>query len=259
MHAQKLEFGIWAGGTNYFGDLNTNANFQLVGPGAGIFVRNNLGTRFSFRHSFLWGQIEGRDDLSKNEFQRERNLSFKSNVMELSTNFEFNFLDFWLHKKSLRFSPYISVGIAVFYFNPKAYYEGQWYELQPLGTEGQNDENYTGRKRYSLFQLAIPIGGGIKYAFDRNWAIGIDFGNRRTFTDYLDDVSTTYVSPISLPDGDLGIAYALSDRSTEIGEKKGEPGKQRGTSARKDDYFFFGITFSYTINSTLCPKPYGIY
>lgn len=256
LYAQKVEVGVWLGGANYFGDLNTNTSFQKIGPAAGIFLRNNIGTRFSVKHSFMWGRIEGTDALSKNQFQKQRNLSFRSMIYEVGSQFEFNFLDFLNRDKKFWVSPYISAGICVFFFNPQANYHGRWYDLQPLGTEGQNDPNYTGRKRYKLYNVAFPIGGGIKVACTRHLSIGIDVQVRKTLTDYLDDVSTTYVNPVSLPEGDKGIAYKLMDRSGEVGDQVGKPGYQRGTSKKKDDYLMMGITMSYVFGSQVCPKPY---
>jgi hypothetical protein len=254
--AQKIEIGIMGGGANYTGDLNTNTSFQKIGPSAGIFMRNNIGTRFSFKHAFAWGRISADDALSKNDFQKQRNLSFRSDIFEISEMFEFNFLDFLLKSKKYFISPYISTGICVFFFNPQAFYQGKWHNLQPLGTEGQNDPNYSGNKKYKLYNIAIPIGGGVKVACNRYWSIGIDIQNRVTFTDYLDDVSKNYVSPISLPDGNRGIAYKLMDRSGEKGEVIGKPGYQRGLSEKNDHYMFFSFTLSYTFNSKACPKPY---
>ncbi len=255
-YAQKIEVGTWVGTAHYFGDLNTQLAFHLPGPAAGVFMRNNIGTRFSFKHSFIWGTIEGRDNLSKDPFFLQRNLSFKSQVFEISEIFEFNFLDFLNRNKKYWISPYIATGVAVFFFNPKTEYKGQWYDLQPLGTEGQNDPNYSGRKKYRLYNVAIPIGGGIKIAVSRHLSLGLDIQVRKTLTDYLDDVSTQYVSPVSLPDGDRGLSYALMDRSGEVGEKIGDPGYQRGTSYKFDDYLFMGVTASYVFGSQTCPKPY---
>ena len=252
---QKTEIGIWLGSANYFGDLNTTTSFEFLGPGGGVFLRNNLGTRVAFKHSVNFGIVAFRDDATKVPFQLQRNLSFKSNILELSSQFEFNFFTYNPVKDHQRFTPYLQTGFSVFFFNPKAEYQGQWVELQPLGTEGQNDADYTGRDKYKLVSYAFHIGGGIKYAFTRKWAIGIDVAVRKTLTDYLDDVSTTYVEPISLPGGDDGLSAALSDRSGEVGNPIGVPGYARGTSLKKDDFLMAGITISYTFINDKCPWP----
>ena len=260
--AQIHEFGVWAGGTNYFGDLNTQTSFKFVRPGAGAFYRYNIKYRGGWKTSINWGQVEFDDAKTNIAWNRQRNLSFKSDIFDITTQIEFNFFKF--DKANAKgkhwWTPYLGTGLTVFFFNPKAQYNGQWYYLQPLGTEGQNDASYSGVKKYRLFSLAIPIVGGFKFSFKRNWNIGIEAGVRKTFTDYLDDVSGKYPSYASLPGGSTGLAAALSDRSGQNGgEKIGQPGYQRGQSPKFDDYVFVGITFSYTIMKLQCPTPNNTY
>ncbi len=188
-NAQNFEVGIWAGGANYFGDLNTNASFVMTRPAGGVFLRNNFNTRWVLKSSVSFGQLAFDDRKSPNSFNRQRNLHFRSNVAEIAAMLELNFLEFNKKKEQYWFSPYFTIGFAAFYFNPQAQYQGDWYFLQPLGTEGQNDPSYSGVKKYRLVNFAIPIGGGLKFSVNRNWNIGV-FGDLRvTFTDYLDDVS----------------------------------------------------------------------
>ena len=71
-------------------------------------------------------------------------------------------------------------------------YYSQWIDLQPLGTEGQGTTAYPDRKKYSRTQIAIPMGGGVKISLNDNLNIAFSFSARKTYTDYLDDVSTTY-------------------------------------------------------------------
>lgn len=253
--AQNFELGTWVGGANYFGDLNDNASFNMIRPAGGVFLRNNFNTRWVLKSSISFGQVAFDDKKSNNAFNRQRNLQFRSNVGEIAVMMELNFLEFNKQKKQQWFSPYFTVGFAAFYFNPQAEYNGKWYYLQPLGTEGQTDPSYSGIKKYRLVNFAIPVGGGFKFSINRNWNIGV-FGDLRvTFTDYLDDVSGVYPSPLSLPQGSQGLAYALSDRSGEVGESIGEPGKQRGTSTKNDFYLFTGISVSYTFFRLKCPTP----
>jgi len=253
--AQNFEVGSWIGGANYFGDLNSNSSFAMVRPAGGIFLRNNFNTRWVLKSSISFGQVAFDDKKSANGFNRQRNLHFKSNVGEIAAMLELNFLEFNKQKKQQWFSPYFTVGFAAFYFNPQAQYQDKWYYLQPLGTEGQTDPSYSGIKKYRIVNFAIPIGGGFKFSLGRNWNIGV-FGDLRvTFTDYLDDVSGVYASPLSLPLGSHGVAYALADRSGEVGEPIGDTGKQRGTSKKNDFYLFAGVSVSYTIFRLKCPTP----
>lgn len=258
--AQINEFGVMAGIGNYFGDLNTKTSFVHARPAAGVFYRYNIGTRAAWRTSLNYAWLEFYDSSTKIPRNLQRNLSFQSHVYDITTQFEFNFLKFDKTKKGKWFTPYIGVGFSVFFFNPRTKYNGQWVYLQPLGTEGQNDPSYSGVKKYKLFSFAIPIVGGFKFSFAHNWNVAIDAGVRKTFTDYLDDVSGTYPSYASLPGGSTGLAAQLSDRSAEVnGEKAGKPGYQRGQSPKKDDYLILGITISYTIMRERCPTPNGSY
>ncbi|MCB0537775.1 MAG: DUF6089 family protein [Chitinophagales bacterium] len=255
--AQNFEVGGYMGVANYFGDLNSNSSFNMVRPVGGVFLRNNFDTRWVLKSAIGFGQIAYDDKKSQNAFNRQRNLHFKSNILDLSVMLELNFLEFDKQKQNKWFSPYFTVGFAAFYYNPQAKYNGKWYYLQPLGTEGQNDPSYSGIKKYRLVNFAIPIGGGVKFSVNRNWNVGLLGELRVTFTDYLDDVSGVYPSPLSLPEGSQGIAYALSDRSGEVGEPIGKPGNQRGTSLKNDFYLFLGVSASYTFFRVKCPPLSG--
>ncbi|MCS6935617.1 MAG: DUF6089 family protein [Chitinophagales bacterium] len=259
--AQWHEFGAWGGISNYFGDLNTQTSFKFIRPGTGVFYRYHIRYRGAWKTSVNWGMVEFDDAKTNMAWNRQRNLSFRSQIYDISSMIEFNFFkyDKASVKRKYHFTPYIGTGISLFFFNPQARYKGKWYFLQPLGTEGQNDPSYSGVKKYRLFNFAIPLVGGFKFSFARNWNIGIEAGVRKTFTDYLDDVSGKYPSYASLPGGSTGLAAALSDRSGEVGEKIGRPGYQRGHSPKFDDYLMGGITLSYTIMPMQCPRPNGTY
>lgn len=252
--SQKNEFGTMLGLANYFGDLNYNASFESVRPMGAIFYKVNFDTRFALKSSFSYAQLAFDDKLSKNSFNRQRNLHFKTDVMEFAVMGELNFLDYNKIKKDKRFSPYFTMGIALFYFNPQAELLGEWHDLQPLGTEGQNDPSYSGVGKYKLIDFAIPIGGGFKYSIYKNWSIALFGEVRLTVNDYIDDVGGVYASPLSLPDGSRGVAYKLADRSGEVGTAIGSPGKQRFSSNKPDFYMFFGATLSYTIFKFKCPE-----
>lgn len=257
LFAQVHEVGAWGGIAHYFGDLNVNTSPVYARPSAGVYYRYNIKQRGAWRSNLGWGWLEFRDDATKVERNLQRNLSFRTQVFEVSTGIEFYFLKFDKTKKGKWFTPYLGVGAGIFFFNPQAEFNGRWIDLQPLGTEGQNDPSYSGVEKYRLFSFCIPITGGFKFSLPRGWNIGIEVGVRKTFTDYLDDVSGNYPSYASLPGGSTGLAAALSDRSGEVngGEKSGKPGYQRGQSPKKDDYLFGGITISYTFMDIICPSP----
>jgi hypothetical protein len=252
--AQQWEFGGWIGVSNYFGDLNTNTSFEYLGPGGGLILRNNFSNRWAYKTGLNVGVLAYEDLASAYPYQKARNLSFKTNVFELSNEMEFNFMRYEKERDEFKFTPYLTVGFSIFYFNPTAEFEGEKVNLRDLGTEGQ--KNPDGEKSpYSRINMAFIAGGGFKYAFRPMWALGVEVGVRRTFTDYLDDVSGIYPSGFSNGDGTSQLAENLSDRSIEIGEPIGIPGKQRGSSPKKDHFLFTGISLTYTILKVKCPSP----
>lgn len=249
--AQHLEAGILLGGANYVGDLSNNSSnlyLKETKPAAGIFVRQNFNDFVAVRLGFNWARISGQDANVKNDqFVHDRNLSFRTTLLEFGLMGEFNILGYQPYALSRPFSPYIFVGIAATKFNPKARYQGDWVELQPLGTEGQGMQGFD--SPYKKLAFSIPFGIGVKYALTDKLNIGLELGARPTFSDYLDDVSGNYVSYPELLAGNGQLAAALGNRTGELTEN-GEPvvvetGVKRGDSAKKDWYFILGVTVSY--------------
>ncbi|MBI1227343.1 MAG: outer membrane beta-barrel protein [Bacteroidetes bacterium] len=249
--AQHFEAGILLGGANYIGDLSNNSsNLYLKETkfAAGAFVRQNFNDLFAAKLGFNWARLSGQDaNVRNDDYIHDRNLSFRSSILEFSLVGEFNILGYQPYALSRPFSPYIFAGIAGTKFNPKARYLGNWEELQPLGTEGQGMEGFD--SPYKRFAFAIPFGVGLKYALTDRINLGLEIGARPTFTDYLDDVSGKYVSYPELMAGNGQLAAALGNRTGELNDN-GEPvivptGTQRGDNAKKDWYFIVGVTASY--------------
>ncbi len=276
---RRHEIGLFGGASYYSGDLNENAVIGELNPSFGVVYRYLYNERWAFRIHGMRGTISGDDANNKKEL-RSRNLMFRSPVTEFGVMAELNFLPFSPGDRGKNFTPYIFGGVAVFSFNPMARYEGPWsrttpgdpyvgwYELQPLGTEGQGSTEYPDRQPYSLTQVSIPFGMGIKWSISPSFGIGLEWGMRKTFTDYLDDVSTTYVDPSVLSAENTEIAMFLANRSFEIGggEEHGNQypvdaakemtGMQRGNSESDDWYSFLGITISFNIRGSraeICP------
>ena len=152
-----------------------------------------------------------------------------------------------------RFSPYAFAGLALYHYNPYAYNRSnQKTFLKPLSTEGQGISGYPDRQPYSLMQLAIPFGGGIKFAITENLRIGAEIGLRKLFTDYLDDVSKFYVDPVDLLAAKGQLAVDMSYRGDEVtGGSLVYPAKsvQRGNSKTKDYYYFTGLHLTYKLGN----------
>jgi len=255
---QEGEFGLGIGAAHYFGDLNTRARVNRPKIAAGIFFRKNFGNYIAARIVANYAQL-GYSDIynTQNEYMLRRNLSFNTNVWELSLRGDFNFFRFLPGDPEFNFTPYVSLGVGVFSYDPYAYLQGQKYFLRPLGTEGQGSSLYPDRKPYSSMAICFPVGVGIKYAFNERFNIGLEITHRFTTTDYLDDVSKTYVDPAvfpPLPDGSPSPAFLLSDRSYELGTPIGIKGRQRGVETNKDQFITAMIYFSFNLQSYKCPS-----
>jgi hypothetical protein len=241
--AQYRELGAFIGATNYKGDLHQESALVPTeyNPALGLFGRYNFSRTLAAKVSLTKGQITGMDANSKDPAIRNRNLNFRSDVVELSLQGEFNLLPFAIREGKTS-APYLFAGLAGYYFNPQAEMRGNWYDLQPLGTEGQG---MTNKARYSRYQVAIPFGIGFKFSLNNQINLGMEFGARRTFTDYLDDVSGLYPDILELEQVNPRAA-ALSFRTPEVNHHapSNPEGLYRGNPDDKDWYFFGGITMS---------------
>ncbi len=263
----EVHFGI--GATNFLGELGgadqvgTNGfkdlEFSVTKLAASLGLRYKLSPSIALNSHLSYGQVAGDDALTKEFFRNYRNLSFKSHIWEFNTNFEFAIIKEQLgHRYRLKgvrgqrgfeMMSYIFIGVGIFHFNPEAEYEGEWISLNPLHTEGQG--LFATRSTYSLYQFAIPIGFGFKYTVSRRWGIGLEYGIRKTFTDYVDDVSKTYVaSSILLQQPEVGVAAAaLADQSNGIYPYITAAGAQRGDPRDLDSYMFAIININYKLRT----------
>lgn len=255
--SQENEFGFWAGTAVYLGDLNPTLSFKDARWATGIFYRYNLNKRMAVRAEMNYGFLDAADSRIRNfPYLQARNLNFKSHIAEFAATYELNFFNYSLIKArdSRTWTPYIFIGGSVFYYNPYTYLDGTRYVLESVGTEGQKTPNKPTRNRgYDQYSFAIPYGGGVKIGLNMHWALCVEVSSRLTFIDYLDDVSGNYPEQddVIYYKGSTNVGLLLSDRSKD---KIGIPGKQRGTSKEKDRFMFVGVSLSYTINTTKCPK-----
>jgi hypothetical protein len=251
--AQKgWEAGPWVGGAYYFGDLNTNYDLSRPNLAGGLIARYNFNTRTGIKFGIGYGQVEAADSYSDNAFERARNLSFRSNVLDATASFEFNFLPYKHGSEYEFYTPYIFGGLAVFSFNPEAELDGQWYELRPLGTEGQ----FKGEEYYTV-QLGLEYGVGFKVDLSYQWSLNFEVSARHLYTDYLDDVSGVYADDGQIRSLRGDIAVQLADRSIMIDgvsdSQLGTPGTQRGNSGNNDVYIFLKAGLVYYFGSLQCP------
>ncbi|MEO6904248.1 MAG: DUF6089 family protein [Bacteroidia bacterium] len=243
------ELGLFIGASYYTGDLCPMGHFnQFTKPAGGIVYRYNFNPRLAFRGNFLVGTIAAYDEFSNVTAQQQRNLSFKSTIGELSAQIEFNFLQYEIGDGETPFSPYIFLGLAGFKFNPKAKLDDKWIALQPLGTEGQGLADGASKKLYKLTQISIPFGVGIKINLAKRLGASLEWGMRKTFTDYLDDVSSRYYDPAKLVANRGALSAILSDRSLGKDPSKSNVGRLRGNPTNNDWYSFAGVVLTVKLN-----------
>jgi hypothetical protein len=246
--AQRVEIGPFFGGSYYIGDINPNKHFSRTQLAGGVIARYNINPRWALKANIFAGKVEAYDSDTFNDFQLRRNLHFRSNIYDFSGQIEFNFFEYMTSNPEMPFAPYIFTGFALYRFNPQANLDGEWFDLQPLGTEGQGMTAYPDRKAYSLTQFSFPFGLGFKVRISNSIAFGGEWSLRRTFTDYLDDVSTTYVDPFKMNAERGPIATALANRMTDVSSTEVIEGQQRGNSKRSDWYSFAGVFITFKIS-----------
>ena len=250
--SHRGEYGFSVGLGHYFGDLNPNASIGHPKFAASIFflrqINNYVGIRVNGNYTFLGYS----DSYSKNIIQKVRNLSFNTEVYELSVTGNFNFFKFFPVIPQYRFTPYLSAGLGAIYFNPYTSLKGQTYDLNPLKTEGQTSP-------YSLVSWVVPIGFGLKYNVTDRINVFSEFTYRFTGTGYLDDVNGNYAGATAFDS--KSISQIIQDRSTVfVSDKPGSihspigiKGRQRG-NGRNDSYATFQIGFSFNLQEGYnCP------
>ncbi len=251
------EIGISAGVAHYFGDINPNSAFNRPKIAAGVFFRKQISNYIGIRLSGDYALLGYSDIYSSNPVQVARNLSFNSNVWEISLAGDFNFFEFHPGFEGYNFTPYLGLGVGVFSFDPYAYLGGEKYLLRTLGTEGQGSSLYPNLKPYSPLAICVPFTVGVKYALSASTNVFGEFTYRFTNTDYLDDVSGLYAPDAfpPLPDGSPSPAFLLQDRSYETGSSIGIKGRQRGNGVQKDAYATLKVGVSFNLQSYRCPTP----
>jgi hypothetical protein len=231
---------VGSGTANYYGEMVNPGEFGTLRPNVAVGAEYYLSNRISARAELTWFQLSG-NDADADDDRVERNLSFRANCLELSALGAINLTPMGLRfyqRSALNFHAF--AGIGLLYFNPKAKYQGEWHALQPLETEN---------KKYSRFQPVIPAGIGARIKLDPFFNILIEGGYRFTFTDYLDDASSTRYVDVDLLNNQSNLARALSDRRVEIDTQPSRPTEvgKRGNPDENDGYFIANITLQYYI------------
>jgi len=248
VHAQ-WNVNLYGGFSNYIGDMQTSPYTTKQSNGSfGAGIQYDLTRHFSLLTNLTYGRISAADGYSSQADLRARNLNFESHITEWNLLAEYNLLDLSEHK----LTPYLFAGVAIFHFNPYSYdTTGKKVYLRPLSTEGEGLTQYPGRRPYALTQLAIPFGGGIKFRISDGVTLAYEIGMRKTFTDYLDDLSTTYVDQAALLAAHGPEAVEMAYRGNEIKNGGTYPpdGTIRGGHKWKDWYYMSGLRVTIALNN----------
>lgn len=247
--AQVNELGITGGVSYYIGDLNPYRHFpkdkKLAG---GIVFRHNFNERYALRFQGIYGTLQAYDSNSDDSLQLARNLHFRSRLFEAALLLEINFFKYRLRgKEGKKWTPFVFGGLAYFRANPQAQLDDTWYDLVQLGTEGQGTSN--GGEPYKVDLMSIPFGAGFKFNLGRV-DIQVDWGLRRTWTDYIDDVSGTYYDNARLAFENGPLSAQLADRSGLEDAIPGHSntGRSRGDPNTRDWYVYSGVSITYIIS-----------
>lgn len=238
-------------GTNSLKDLNLEFTKLMKGIFVTAYPTKWAGIRLAADVTYLEGSDDVITTTGINElYRKQRNLDFKTNIWEAYLALElFPTMLFSKGEYEPRLRPYVMGGIGVFHFNPQGSLSDgagnkTWYYLHPLRTEGQGMAEYPNSKPYKLTQMNIPFGGGIKYYASERINLSIEGLYRKTFTDYIDDVSQKYIDPTNfakyMPADQASIATRISDKNIPIifpGMGRFPEGTQRGDSKDGDTYF----------------------
>jgi hypothetical protein len=253
--AQKRhhEMGVFGGTANYFGDLQKEW-FPTTGyrPAGGLIYKYFTHPRFGYRFGATYTELTAADSTSPIQAHRLRNLNFTTNLFELHGAIELNMFN--CDPEHSFITPYGFVGISALYFNP---YTGDAADnkvyLKPLATEGQGLIPYPDRRPYNLGALAMPMGGGLKILFGKKVYVAAELGYRMAFTDYIDDVSRSFVNYDTIMKYKGQQSVDLSYRADELknGQEKLYPkfGDIRGDGRPRDWYWFGSISVTLYFDS----------
>ena len=257
-YCQVPKVKVYAGTMHYMGDLSPldhPLSFSKGHFATGVsytLVSNEIASYFV---RFMHGKVSGNDALSASSFRQKRNLSFESNIDEFGVGVEISLMSLLPSIKKYGLDVYVTAGTNIFHFNPKAYYQGEWIDLQPLGTEGQGS-SILFKTPYKRWQLNFPIGIGASFELSSFVSMAIEIAPRILLTDYLDDVSKEYVGTTEQIQDQGVLSAALANRMGELATSVNEPddffvytGQPRGNVTDKDRYFFSSIHFISTLGS----------
>lgn len=285
---KRNEIGGGIGVTNFMGDLGgankigsngiSDFDFRATRPTLHVDYRYYILQSLAAKAGLTYGWVGGSDENTEEQFRNNRNAHFRSPIVELAAQVDWFFFEQsrtgQVHNLkgargalNMDIGFYIFAGVSGFYFNPKAKLtevynpelieagleaDNKWYALRKIGTEGQG--YFPTRKKYSPISVAVPFGLGIRHNLNSDMSIEFEYGFRKTFTDYIDDVSTSYVDPDVFEGDDALVAKHFSNPSPSADpdhplHSSTSPGEQRGNPKENDAYMFGIFSFKYKLTS----------
>ena len=249
MLGQFYELGLGGSGTLFHGDVGAVATgakgahgFTPNQPASQITLRRQFNWHWSTRLSYTRGYLSGMDALAKDDWKQDRDLAFRTEISEISYMTEFNY---WPYGTGTKFNQsfYLFAGIGLTQYHPQGEFEGEWYDLRPLGTEGQQTD-LNNQLFYGTTTLTAAMGFGYRRSLARDWSMTTEVGWRSYGSDYLDDTSGDYVD-----------AQDLAEERGELAAYFSNPGNvpyqsalARGNAQSKDWAIFAGLTIFYNLS-----------
>jgi len=260
LNKKEVMFGV--GATQFLGDLGgrdrigkdyslADMDWPSTGIGGMVGFRYRFHPFWATTSSLNVGLLRGNDALTEEIIRQSRNLHFRSLVVEFHQRLEVILLAnekfghrYGLSRHSKKMKDhneqlYLFGGIGITYFNPKAQYNGAWTALRPLSTEGQGLEG--GVKKTLPITATVPLGIGFRWGLNRMWRMGIEATYVKTFSDYIDDVSTEYYDADILA-AEVGPEAAYLSNPSQQNTSWFGAGQQRGDK-QKDAYFYVNFIF----------------
>ena len=254
----RTGYFIGTGMMTYNGDINEKSD-KIISPSKVFkpYIKGGINYRISNRIeasiAYMYGNVGGADSLAVERDNRNRNQSFRSRIHEVSVQVEYHLMSVY---KKHRLNPFAFAGAGLFHFNPQGQLNGVWYNLRPLGTEGQFIEGGDYSKPYKLTQLSMPMGLGIYVQLNSHWRVRLEYAHHFTKTDYLDDVSNAY------PDLDQLAATVNGDLAVQLSNRRlvgtsPPPGRPRGNPKYNDSFSALGVMIIYNPGELRIGKPHN--
>lgn len=207
----KPTIGIGPGMFNFFGDVNHNKSVNPMIPSYGfnLNIGQHLSPSFRVDFDFVMG------NLVANERSAERNLNFKSRVINGSAQITYTFAG--MLKPDRIVNPYISVGVGVLNFDSKGdlkdennstyYYwsDGSIRDIAQNDVQAENavvidrdykyetdlrQANLDSLGKYSQVALTIPASFGFDFKVSNRIRLKLGSTFYYSFTDLIDNVSS---------------------------------------------------------------------